>query len=181
MVVRASLLVVALMIVAGCTAGERVPAVTSPSPSASTDVVVGEPTGEVVGSDGASPSVAPAPTTTATAAPTPTPTPAVASDGWEILACSSISGDTCNGELGSLDGVQRFVALVRFDSASAGDAIEAVLDGPSGPISSGAYTLQGSGRGYYYAEFSASLPPGEYTLTALRNGTPVAERTLSNG
>lgn len=181
MPIRASALLLALTVLAGCVASDPPsdPS-TAADASASSEVVVGEPTGEVVQSGDPAPSATPA-ASTGTPVPTPSPTPAVATAGWEVLACSSISGDTCNGELSSLDGVQRFVALVRFDSASAGDAIEAVLDGPSGPISSGAYTLQGSGRGYYYAEFAASLPPGDYTLTALRNGTPVAERVLSGG
>lgn len=181
MPVRASVVALALFFIAGCAVDDPSVA-TSASPSASTEVVVGEPAGEVVESGGAAAATAtPLPTATPTTAPTPTATESVAVGGWEVLACSSISGDTCNGELDSLDGVGRFVALVRFDSASAGDAIEAVLDGPSGPISSGPYTLQGSGRGYYYAELSASLPPGDYTLTALRNGTPVAERVLPGG
>ena len=35
--------------------------------------------------------------------------------------------------------------------------------------------VQGGGDGYYYSEFQAGgLPAGEYTLTATRNGEPVA-------
>lgn len=185
MQLRAALTLAALIVLAGCAGGDDLPiaATATPAASASSDVVVGDPTGEVIESDAApSPSEAAA-TATPAPSPAPTPTPAVGTTaGWEVLACSSISGATCNGELGSLDGVQRFVALVRFQSASAGDAIEAVLDGPSGPISSGAYALQGGGAGYYYAEFGVGgLPPGNYVLTAYRNGAPVAERQLPGG
>jgi hypothetical protein len=53
--------------------------------------------------------------------------------------------------------------------------MNAILDGPSGTIDGFAYNLQGSGDGYYYTQFQAGgLPAGDYTLTATRNGEPVA-------
>lgn len=127
------------------------------------------------------PTPAPTPAPTATADPTPDPTPEpVAVGGAEVLACRSISGATCNGELGDLPpSAGTFTALVRFTDASAGDSYNAILDGPSGTIPGGAYTLQGSGDGYYYTTFQAgSLPAGEYTLTATRNGDAVAVTTF---
>lgn len=127
------------------------------------------------------PTPAPTPTPTATADPTANPTPEpVTVGGAEVLACRSISGPTCNGELGNLPpGAGTFTALVRFTNASAGDSYNAILDGPSGTIPGGAYTLQGSGDGYYYTTFQASgLPTGEYTVTATRNGDAVAVTTF---
>ena len=123
------------------------------------------------------PTPAPTPAPTATEDPTPEP---VALGGAEVLACRSISGPTCNGELGDLPpSAGTFTALVRFTDASAGDIYNAILDGPSGTIPGGAYTLQGSGDGYYYVTFQAGgLPAGEYTLTATRNGDAVAVTTF---
>ena len=125
------------------------------------------------------PTPTPAPTATADSTPEPTPEP-VAVGGAEVLACRSISGATCNGELGNLPpSAGTFTALVRFTDASAGDSYNAILDGPSGTIPGGAYTLQGSGDGYYYVMFQAGgLPAGEYTLTATRNGDAVAVTTF---
>ncbi len=69
---------------------------------------------------------------------------------------------------------------MRFTDANGGDTMNAVLDGPSGRIDGFPYTLQGSGDGYYYSQFTAGgLPGGTYTLTALRNGEPVATTTFS--
>lgn len=161
------------------------PAADSESPSPS--IVVGQPGGEVLQSS--SPETATA-TPTATAAPTPTPaatpTPATADQpgfSAEILACQSISGDACNGQLGTLPaGAGSFTALVRFTDASAGDTFNAVLNGPPGTIPGGPYTLQGGGDGYYYSTFTAgNLPPGDYTLTAVRNGQDVATTTFTRG
>ena len=125
----------------------------------------------------------------ATPAPTPTPTPDSTAipvpqeDGFtaEVLACSSISGSTCNGQLGTLPaGAASFTALVRFTDANAGDEMNAILDGPSGTIAGFPYNLQGGGDGYYYSQFQAGgLPAGEYTLTATRNGEAVAVTTFS--
>lgn len=161
---------------------------TAPSPTAS--VVVGAAGGGVVTPPPAStapatPSLAPTPVPTAvptaapTAAPTPAPTPPPAFTA-EVMACRRIDGAECIDELDRLrDDDETFVALMLFDDADAGDVLNAILDGPSGPIDGGQYTLQGSGRGYYYTTFVVSgLPGGEYTLTALRNGAPVARTEL---
>lgn len=164
------------------------PAATFATPAPT--IVVGEPGGEVVSSDTPPPAATASPIPTITPAPTATPTPAptpqpVAQDGFsaEVLACQSISGSTCNGQLGTLPpSAGSFTALVRFTDANAGDTINAVLDGPAGTISGGAYTLQGSGDGYFYSTFSAgNLPAGPYTLTATRNGSPIATTSFARG
>ena len=126
------------------------------------------------------PTLTPAPTAEPTPDPTPAPTatPAPQADGFsaEVLACRSISGSQCNGQLGTLPAdAGAFTALVRFTDANAGDEMNAILDGPSGTINGFAYNLQGGGDGYYYTQFEAGgLPAGQYTLTATRNGEPVA-------
>ena len=159
------------------------------SPSAS--AVLGEVGGAVVApsasaqpSAAAAASVTPLPTSTPTPAATtavtpgaPAPPPAQA-DGFTavIRACQSISGQTCNGQLGTLPrGAGSFTALVTFTDANAGDQLNAILSGPSGTIAGFPYPLQGSGDGYYYSQFQAGgLPAGPYTLTATRNGAAVA-------
>jgi hypothetical protein len=56
------------------------------------------------------------------------------------------------------------------------------LVGPNGTIAGSPFTLQGSGDGYYYSIFTvAGLPTGEYTLTATRNGTEVAQTSFRRG
>lgn len=167
----------------------------SPAPS----VIAGQPGGEVItpaptpAAATPIPTVAPTPERTpeptpeATPEPTPDPTPAPPAppappppqaDGFsaQVLACRSISGSTCNGQLGTLPAsASTFTALVRFTDANAGDTMNVVLDGPSGRINGFPYSLQGGGDGYYYSQFQApGLPGGTYTLTALRNGQPVA-------
>jgi hypothetical protein len=156
----------------------------SPKPS----VAVGELGGELL-----SPTPSPEPSVASTPIPTQTPndtptaepvaTPATAADrfGAEVLACRSISGSSCNDQLGTLPPTAAsFTALVRFSDARAGDRMNATLDGPSGEIGGFPYTLQGGGDGYYYSEFPAgSLPAGEYTLTATRNGEVVATTSFS--
>jgi hypothetical protein len=154
------------------------------TPSAS--VVVGQPGGEVLQSSAPAATPLPTATSVATPSPTPTATPATADQpgfSAEVLACQSISGDVCNGQLGTLPaGAGSFTALVRFTDASAGDTFNAVLSGPSGTIPGGPYTLQGGGDGYYYSTFTAgNLPPGDYTLTAVRNGADVATTTFTRG
>jgi hypothetical protein len=156
----------------------------SPTPS----VVVGELTGELLSpTPSPEPSVAstPIPTQTPNATPTvaPTATPATAADGFgaEVLACRSISGSSCNDQLGTLPpNAGSFTALVRFTDANAGDRMNATLEGPSGEIGGFPYTLQGGGDGYYYSEFQAGgLPAGDYTLTATRNGEVVATTSFN--
>jgi hypothetical protein len=163
--------------------GSGAPEAAAATPQAS--IVIGQPGGEVSASAGSSISTGPTPVPTASPAPTATPEPTpepVAQDGFEaeVLACRSISGSTCNGQLGTLPaGASSFTALVRFTDATAGDTLNALLDGPSGRIDGFPYTLQGGGDGYYYSQFQAGgLPAGSYTLTALRNGETVATTTF---
>jgi hypothetical protein len=155
----------------------------SPSATASPSIVVGTPGGSVVTPETPVPptpvpTVTPAPTPTPVPTVTPAPTPPPQRDGFsaEVLACRSISGSNCNKQLGTLPpSAGSFTALVRFSNANAGDTMNAILTGPAGTIPGGAYTLQGSGDGYYYTTFTAgNLPAGDYTLTATRNGTEVA-------
>lgn len=159
----------------------------SAAPSASPSVIAGEVGGGVFTPSPeptpvptvATPEPTEEPTPEPTQEPTPDPTPAPPPpDGFsaEVLACRSISGSTCNDQLGTLPASgSTFTALVRFTSARAGDTMNVVLDGPSGRIDGFPYALQGGGNGYYYSQFQSSgLPGGTYTLTALRNGDPVA-------
>ena len=166
-------------------AGADEPTATGAAPSAGTSATAGQPGGALV----ATPLPTPIPTATVapTATPKPSPEPAAArvAGGFEaeVLACRSISGSSCNGELGTLPtGAGAFTALVRFTDAAAGDAIGVVLAGPGGTIVGGPYTLQGSGDGYYYSQFSvAGLPTGEYILTVTRNGAEVAQTSFRRG
>jgi len=178
---------VALMLLAGYLFLQRADADSGAiGPSAS--IVVGVPGGGVVTpspsptlAPSPSPSLAPTPTPTPLATPTPAPTPQEAFTA-EVKACRSISvaEAECIDEISRLrDRDETFVALVLFDNAVAGDVMNAILDGPSGPIEGGPFALEGGGRGYYYSTFAiGSLPDGQYTLTALRNGEPVASTEL---
>jgi hypothetical protein len=153
-------------------------------------IVIGQPGGEVTSSDASAPVTGPTPIATLTPLPTPEPTarptprPEV-QDGFaaEVLACRSISGSDCRGRLGTLPAnAGSFTALVLFTDANAGDAISVSLDGPSGTIAGGPYTLQGGGDGYYYSIFTiGGLPGGDYTVTATRNGTEVATTSFRRG
>ena len=158
----------------------------TPTPS----VIVGEVGGEILTptpEPTAPPEATPIPTLSPAPTPRPTPEPTVTpvpqADGFtaEVLACRSISGSECNGQLGTLPAdAGAFTALVRFTDANAGDQMNAILDGPSGTIDGFPYSLQGGGDGYYYTQFQAGgLPAGEYTLTATRNGEPVAVTTFT--
>jgi hypothetical protein len=158
----------------------------TPTPS----VILGEVGGEILTPSpepSAPPAATPIPTLSPVATPRPTPdttaTPEPQDDGFTaaVLACVSISGSVCNGQLGTLPAdAGAFTALVRFTDANAGDAMNAILDGPSGTIAGFPYNLQGGGDGYYYSQFQAGgLPAGEYTLTATRNGEPVAVTTFN--
>lgn len=152
--------------------------------SPSSTVVVGQVGGAIVSpsASASAPVVTPVPTVAISPAPeptaTPVPPPPPAADGFTavIRACESISGSSCNGQLGTLAaGSATFTALVTFTAANSGDQLNAVLNGPSGTIAGAPYALQGSGDGYYYSQFQAGgLPPGSYTLTATRNGNEVA-------
>ncbi|MGH2445224.1 MAG: hypothetical protein ACRDGD_04215, partial [Candidatus Limnocylindria bacterium] len=162
--------------------GDPEPAASS-SPGPSAGVIVGEPGGEVQSAAPSTP-VTPIPTVAALASPTQsaTPMPVTAADGFtaRVLACRSISGSSCNGELGNLPpSAGSFTALVLFTDAVAGDTMNAILSGPSGTIPGAAYSLRGGGDGYYYSTFTAGgLPAGDYTITATRNGDEVAVTTF---
>lgn len=156
---------------------------TSPMPSVVVASVGGEVTEQSVPP---TPPPTPVPTLTpaVTPSPTPEPTPEPEDDGGfsaEVFACTAISGSECNGQLGIMTAnASSFVALVRFADANAGDQLNAVLDGPSGTIPGFPYSLQGGGDGYYYSQFQAGgLPAGDYTLTATRNGEPVATTSFT--
>lgn len=168
--------------------GDDASADATPTPS----VILGEVGGTVVTPSPQAteqPAPTPVPTITPIATPDPTEeptaTPAPQADGFtaEVLACRSISGSNCADQLGTLPaGAGAFTALVRFTDANAGDAMNAVLDGPSGTVPGFPYNLQGGGDGYYYTQFQAGgLPAGDYTLTATRNGEPVAVTTFAKG
>lgn len=177
---------VALLLLAGYMILRRVePDPGSASPTAT--IVVGIPGGGVVPASPIttpSPSLAPSPTPVVTPSPAPTPTLAPTSPAEEfvadVLACRSISGAECNDEIERLRPQdETFVALVLFDNLIAGDVIDVILDGPSGPVEGGAYAFPTGGSGYYYSTFAISgLPSGRYTLTALRNGEEVARTEL---
>lgn len=164
---------------------------TSPSAGEATarpSVVVGEPGGVIF-----SPSAAPASSTaapTVSSVPTPSPataaaTPTIAPDQFaaDVQACRSISGAECRGPVDTLPpSADSLTALVRFTGSRSGDAINAVLQGPSGTFEGGAYSLQGGGDGYYFATFAVEgLQEGEYTLTATRNGDQVARTSFVKG
>lgn len=159
--------------------GSADPAAAEPSPGPS--VIVGQPGGEVVVE-----TATPAPTLIPTATPAPTPAPTAAppppADTFtaEVVACRTISGSRCNGQVEQLPpNARSFTALVRFTDAIAGDAMNAILSGPGGTLAGTPYPLQGSGDGYFWAEFVvASLPAGDYVLTATRNGVEVAATGL---
>lgn len=178
---------IALMLLAGYLFLRRADA-DSGATAPSATIVVGVPGGGVVPpSASATPTTTPSPSPTAIITPSPAPSPTVvptAPPGEEfvanVLACRSISGAECIDELRRLrPNDETFVALVLFDNAVAGDVMNAILDGPSGPVEGGAYALLESGRGWYYSTFAVSgLPNGEYTLTGLRNGEEVARTDL---
>jgi hypothetical protein len=163
--------------------GAADPVVAGPTPGPS--VIVGEPGGEVI-VESPTPVPSPIPTQTPAATPTPSvappPPPPPPTDTFtaEVLACRSISGPSCNGQVERLPpDAGTFTALVRFTDAIAGDALNAILSGPGGTLAGTPYPLQGSGDGYFWAEFVVgSLPAGEYVLTATRNGVEVATTGL---
>jgi hypothetical protein len=145
----------------------------------------GEPGGAVLDTPTATAArETPVPTLTPVPTPKPTATP-VANDTFaaEVLACSSISGSRCNRQLDVLPSrASTFTALVLFTDAVAGDLISVILAGPGGTIGGGPFTLQGGGDGYYYSTFTvAGLPTGDYTVTATRNGTEVAQTSFRRG
>ncbi len=149
-----------------------------PTPS----VIAGEPVGEALPQEStlaASPSPLPAETSAPSpdeASATPEPTAAPADDGFtaEVLICRSNSGATCNGEMRDVPpSLDRITALVRFTDVNAGDELRAVLDGPGGTRDGGSYRFQTGGDGHYFTTFR-QLEPGDYTITAFRNGDEVA-------
>jgi hypothetical protein len=179
--VPAALLLVLLAVFVFWPRGAADPASAGPTPAPS--VIVGEPGGEVV-VESATPAPSPIPTQTPAATPTPTvaPPPPPPADTFtaEVLACRTISGSSCNDQIERLPPDEgTFTALVRFTDATAGDAMNAILSGPGGTLAGTPYPLQGSGDGYFWAEFVVdSLPAGDYVLTATRNGVEVAATGL---
>jgi hypothetical protein len=174
--------------------GDRDPEPTAAGPAQGSTATVGPPGGAVIETPPPTPiptaTVAPSPKPTPrpsrTPRPTPEPTQAAVAGGEfraEVLACRSISGSSCNGEVARLPGAAgSMTALVRFTDANAGDAIAVTLSGPGGTIAGAPYTLQGAGNGYYYSTFSVgSLPNGRYTLVATRNGSEVARTSFQRG
>jgi hypothetical protein len=145
--------------------------------------VAGQPGGAVTSAETPAPAT-PVPTVAPTATPEPTAAPEP-DDAFsaEILACRSISGSSCNGEVDTLPGwAASLTALVRFTDATSGDVISVTLAGDGGTIAGGPYTLGGSGDGYYYSTFNVGgLPGGEYRLVAMRNGDEVATTTFRRG
>lgn len=170
-------LAIALLALVGFTLlprGEATAPDPSPSPVA---VVLADHGGEVLPAATSTPSAPPLPTLTPS--PTPPPPPPAPFEA-EVFACRSISGPSCEGQVDVLRrNTPTVVALVLFSGALDGDLIEAVLSGPAGTIPGGAYALQGNGEGYYYTTFAVGdLPGGEYTITATRNGEPVASTSF---
>lgn len=162
------------------------PAPVSGSATPSDGVIVGQPGGEAVPaaptpSPTAVPTLMPAPTPAPTAEPTPAPV--VDSFTAEIVLCRSIRGGTCRDPIEQLSpDTGSFTALIRFTDAVVGDQMNAVLTGPAGTIAGTPYALQGSGDGYFWAEFVAGgLPAGDYVVTAVRNETEVASTAFHKG
>ena len=158
-------------------------AIASPSPGAtgSPAIISGPITGEV---RPGSPPVSPTPSPTLTPRATPTPEGLQpAADGFtaQLLACSSISGSTCDGEIAAIPPSGSFVALVLLTATQAGDVIEVVMTGPSGTFPGGPATVAG-GNGYYYVQYGVGgLAPGTYEITVFRNGQPAATLALPKG
>jgi len=182
--------------------GDGDPTSDAATPMPQPSVIVGIPGGEIF-SPSPEPSAAATPIPTLSPPPTPeptaepteeptteptvtaSPTQAPAADGFaaDVVVCRSISGSTCNEQLSIVrDGLASFTALIRFTNATAGDTISVVLNGPSGTIAGGPYTLQGGGDGYYYSTVQAGgLAAGRYTVTATRNGGEVATTSFTKG
>lgn len=161
--------------------GEEEPAAATATPAARSSPTAGEPGGAITATVTPTPQPTPSPTPVPTATPSPTPAPDTFQA--EVLACRAIVGSTCIGRLGVLPArAGALTALVRFSDANAGDTISVALGGPGGTIDGGPYTLQGGGDGYYYSTFTiGSLPNGDYTLVATRNGTEVAQTSFQRG
>ncbi len=163
--------------------GDDDPTAATESAAARSSPTAGQPGGAVTATPPATPipTLTPLPTVAPTATPAPTPAP-VANSSFRavVLACRSISGSSCEGELGTLPArAGSFTALVRFNDANAGDAIAVTLTGPGGTVAGGPFTLQGGGDGYYYSNFNVGgLPSGDYTLIATRNGSEVAQTSF---
>lgn len=131
------------------------------------------------------PALTPPPTPTIAPTPSPTPeaTPEVAADGFgaQVMACRSIAGASCQGELASTEGLASFVALVLLENTTRGDVIEAVLIGEAQTFSGGGYTV-GGGDGWYYSTFAiGGMPAGTYALVVTRNGAEVDRTELVIG
>lgn len=138
------------------------------------------PTGEPTT---AAPTTQPTPDPTPEPTAPPTPAPQVFADGFsaQILACRSISGPRCQGQLDVVEGGQ-FVVLIQLEATKAGDVMTSHLVGPSGSTELQRFVVQRGGGGYMYTtQSAASFAAGEYRLVAQRNGTTVSERPLRIG
>jgi len=126
---------------------------------------------------------------TATSEPTPSPTPpptpsnieeASTDDGFsaDVVVCSSVSGSTCHGQTSTISsGTATIWLMVAFRDAGDGDRIGMGLSGPGGSRDGGSYAVNG-GDGRAWAQVSGRLEPGQYTVTATRNGEVVAQSPL---
>jgi hypothetical protein len=124
-------------------------------------------------------------TSEATPSPTPSPTPsdvgeASTDDGFsaDVVVCSSVSGSTCHGQTSTISsGTATIWLMVAFRDAGDGDRIGMGLSGPGGSRDGGSYAVKG-GDGRAWAQVSGRLEPGQYTVTATRNGEVVAQSPL---
>jgi hypothetical protein len=124
-------------------------------------------------------------TSEATPSPTPSSTPsdvgeASTDDGFsaDVVVCSSVSGSTCHGQTSTISsGTATIWLMVAFRDAGDGDRIGMGLSGPGGSRDGGSYAVNG-GDGRAWAQVSGRLEPGQYTVTATRNGEVVAQSPL---
>jgi hypothetical protein len=124
------------------------------------------------------PTPPPTPTPSPTATPEPTPVVAESGTGADIMACRSIAGASCQGELTQTQGLGSFTALVLLSDTRSGDVVQAALIGAGGTFSGGGYTV-GGGDGYYYSTFAiGGVPRGEYALVATINGVEMDRANL---
>jgi hypothetical protein len=135
---------------------------------------------EPTASTGTSLTTSSEPTPSATPSPTPSDVEASKDDGFsaDVVVCSSVSGSTCHGQTTTISsGAATLWLMVVFRDAARGDHIGMGLSGPGGSRDGGSYAVNG-GDGRAWAEVSGHLEPGQYTVTATRNGDAVAQSSL---